>query len=329
MEKNVRVMEQDNGVRVDMCKEKIRSLVSIFYSTQKLRISTGNRIVASLRGQLGIETTEEATMGEDGQATDTPFVKQMLKEYQSITEYYVEQHKSIRKVLCEMQDELSIIRSEMDFKLVEQYTKLLSVEKDTEKIIKKEVESHPLYEAFFKDVKGCGPMMSAICISYFDPYKARHVASFWKYAGLDVVRVENENGEIVGEARGKKHTEFVEYADKNGEVKSKKSITYNPVLKSKLIGVLGGSFLKSKDSYYGDIYRDYKFRLQNNKKYEEYSKGHIHNMAMRYAVKMFVRDLWVAWREVEGLPITQPYEVEKLGNRPHRYNETHFKSANF
>ena len=40
-------------------------------------------------------------------------------------------------------------------------------------------------------------------------------------------------------------------------------------------------------------------------------------MATRYAVKMFLRDLWVAWRQLEGLPVSEPYEVAFLGRRPH------------
>jgi hypothetical protein len=38
-------------------------------------------------------------------------------------------------------------------------------------------------------------------------------------------------------------------------------------------------------------------------------KGHIDAMARRYAVKMFVSDLWAAWRRLEGLPITDPWII--------------------
>ena len=37
------------------------------------------------------------------------------------------------------------------------------------------------------------------------------------------------------------------------------------------------------------------------------SKMHRHNAAMRYMVKQFLADLWIAWRHLEGLPITQSY----------------------
>ena len=41
----------------------------------------------------------------------------------------------------------------------------------------------------------------------------------------------------------------------------------------------------------------------------------------------FLRDLWVTWRTVENLPVDEPYEVAKLGNAPHKYNEYQVKMA--
>jgi hypothetical protein len=43
-------------------------------------------------------------------------------------------------------------------------------------------------------------------------------------------------------------------------------------------------------------------------------KGHIDAMAKRKAVKMFLSHLWEKWRELEGLPVRQPYVIEKLGH---------------
>jgi len=42
--------------------------------------------------------------------------------------------------------------------------------------------SHPLYAQYLKHQRGVGPVL----ISGFDPHKARHARSFWKYSGLDV-----------------------------------------------------------------------------------------------------------------------------------------------
>jgi hypothetical protein len=47
------------------------------------------------------------------------------------------------------------------------------------------------------------------------------------------------------------------------------------------------------------------------------AKQHRHQMAIRYIVKIFLIDLHVAWRQMEGLPLSQPYHVAKLGMRDH------------
>ena len=188
------------------------------------------------------------------------------------------------------------------------YKRLLETEEGLTKVAEREVKAHPMWDAFFAGVKGCGPLMSAVCLAYFDPYKARHASSFWRYAGLDVQR-DPDKDKMRGV--GKWYTEERNYIDKDGKEQMKKSLTYNPFLKTKLVGVLGSAFLRAKDSYYGKVYYDYKNRLDNRD--EDFSPIVKHRMATRYAVKMFLRDMWVVWRELEGLEVTEPYEVAKAG----------------
>ena len=42
--------------------------------------------------------------------------------------------------------------------------------------------------------------------------------------------------------------------------------------------------------------------------------GHLDAMAVRKMIKLFLASLWLVWREAEGLPITQPYAIEKKGH---------------
>lgn len=244
------------------------------------------------------------------------------------------------------------IKSKLDYELIGTYIDLLDTEERTSKILSKEVEKHPMWDAFFKDIKGCGPLMAAVCIAYFDIDKARHVSSFWKYAGLDTIDVVKEDGTVVNEGRAAKHAKFVEveYVDKNNNIKTRHSIGYNPVLKSKLVGVLGGCLLKAglrtvkdedgnaildKDgnkqqtaaSVYVQCYLDYMHRLNNRADSKELTGPHKNAMANRYMIKMFIRDLWVTWREYEGYEVSKPYEVAKLGYKPHKYNEYHDRVA--
>lgn len=44
------------------------------------------------------------------------------------------------------------------------------------------------------------------------------------------------------------------------------------------------------------------------------SEGHIHNMALRKMIKLFLACLWLSWREGLGLPVTAPYAIAKLGH---------------
>ena len=50
-------------------------------------------------------------------------------------------------------------------------------------------------------------------------------------------------------------------------------------------------------------------------------------MAKRYMIKQFLRNLWVTWRSLEGLEINEPFEVAKLGQKPHKYNEYQYNMA--
>lgn len=82
---------------------------------------------------------------------------------------------------------------------------------------------------------------------------------------------------------------------------------------------------------YGKMYLDYKERLANEEnEVEEISKAgakpkaipwkeakiaHRDRAAKRYMVKMFLKDLYVAWRTIEGLPVRAPYPEEYLGKK--------------
>jgi len=53
---------------------------------------------------------------------------------------------------------------------------------------------------------------------------------------------------------------------------------------------------------------------QRNTHKSIYSDGHIHAMAIRKMIKIFLQHLWVVWREAEGLPVTNPYVEDMLGH---------------
>jgi len=135
-------------------------------------------------------------------------------------------------------------------------------------------------------------------------------------------------------ARSRKRQHLVrrKYIDKEGNEQERDSITYSPFLRSKLLGVIGTSFLRS-ESPWRKSYDDYKHRIESdpnrrrwsaalakeiteangNPSSELWRKGRIHSAALRYMVKMFVLELYKQWRPLEGLPVYPPYHEAKLG----------------
>lgn len=411
------VTSVDTGSQeADVLKQQIRCLIANVYDLQKLRISAGNRLVQSFYLQLGVAPS---TSPDDVDKEEKKMIDRLKAEYKRITDTVVENNKSIKsniKALRESDEEgkrLTLIRNDQDFKLVESYTYLLKAEEESTKSLDKYVKQHKLWDAFFADIKGCGTLMSAVCIAYLDPYVAKYPSSFFRYCGMDTVQDEDKDGnklylekvegvvtgvkvreaygyynsegqyfgkvqmtdnlsdegnilfkgedgglyeqrqltkvvdgqemliyeevesgkEYVGDVVVSQHgrkmgdTEMVEYVDAEGNRKLKRSITYNPFVKTKLMGVLTGCLIKAKDPVYSKIYYDYKARLDNSPRYEGYTPAHKNMMAQRYMIKQFLRNLHTEWRHLEGLPIYEPYEVEKLGNKPHHLNERQHKLA--
>jgi len=165
---------------------------------------------------------------------------------------------------------------------------LLRAEREIQEEMMIELNEEEIYTEWLKKVKGVGPVMAAWLVGWLDPEKADTVSAFWKYCGLHV-----EDGQAPRPRKGQK-------------------INWNPKLKAKLMGVLAPSFLRSK-SPYADFYYQYKERKLNL----GWKEGHAHFAALRYMVKQFLKDLWVTWREMLGLPVRPPYHVEKLGLHDH------------
>lgn len=286
-----------------------KALIRSLYDIQGQRVQTGNRICAEIKSRLGQDPGDsEKALAVESQI----YLAEARKEYDRITDAFV--LNQAHKYLKVDYEGYEIITDAAMLLFVESYVKQLEQEENMTKVIAKIVHQHPMWDAFLDGVKGCGPLMSAVILTEFDPHKAPRISNFWKYAGLDVA----DDGR--GRGRYKDHLIDQDYIDKDGNTQTKKGITFNPFLKTKLVGVLGSCLMKAgtnrstgEKQIYKKIYDDYKHRLENHIDHKEKTKGHRHSMAVRYMVKMFVQDLWLKWREVEDLPITAPYSEAKLG----------------
>jgi 3-hydroxymyristoyl/3-hydroxydecanoyl-(acyl carrier protein) dehydratase len=280
-------------------KSKIRNLVRGAYDLQELRIETGNRLVANFRNKLGIDPDEEA----EGDADE--LMEQLEEEYQRLTDGVAQ---ITRRHSFDFED-LAIIGSYVELRLVDRYKNLVDEERRTFNDIKSALSGIPIWDEFLEGVTGVGPAMGGCIISEMNPHKAPHPSSFWKYCGLAVI-----DGE--GQSRKKEHMTTVEYTNSNGEKDTRKSLGYNPFIKTKLMGVLSGSFLRS-GSEYREFYDDYKRRKRHDEDWEDASDGHIDMASKRYMIKQFLVDLHIKWRDLQSLPVSQPYHAKKLGKDRH------------
>ena len=278
----------------------IRTLVRGIYNIQKLRVQMGNRLVGNFKVKLGQAPSEpEGSLDKQDEA----FLARLRKDFLKITDGVLTL-PTRKKFKSE-----GVIDNYTELCLVSSYINLAEEEQNQFKYLGKVLSDFPIWIEFLKSVKGVGPAMAGVLLSEIDISKAKYPSSLFKLAGIDVA----EDGK--GRSRRKEHQVDVEYTDKDGKTAIKKGITFNPFLKTKLCGVLGGAFLKAgeKDNPYREAYYDYKNRLENHPNHSLKSKGHRHNMANRYIIKLFLIDLHMKWRELEGLPVSVPYHEAKLG----------------
>lgn len=235
--------------------------------------------------------------------------------------------------------------SEKDYATVE-YVKLATskIEKKLAKEILSIVRTEEVYKKFLINVRGCGPLMSAACLSEFDIHRAETVSKMWQFAGLNPSQVRGK--QIVKITKKTDMTQIIkEYENKKGEkcgiilsgelVRGDKKTPgfvapYNAWLRTKLCGVLGSGMIKAQHGEKGinyaiDFYYPYKERLSREESevmhlgkmtpWKDVSDGHRHNAAIRYMIKRFLVDLYVNWRTCEGLAVRDPYMEEYLGKR--------------
>jgi len=278
----------------------IKTLVRGVYDLQKLRIMMGNRIVGNFKVKQGQKP------GEKEDTLDTAG-KILLSQLRA-------SHKLIANAIIAAPPRLpfkgdELISSEIEYNLMDHYLELENQEIKQFRSLERGLREYPIYTEFLKGVCGIGPAMAGVILSEIDIHKAEYPSSIHAYAGLDVA----SDGQ--GRSRKKEHLVEVTYINKDGEEATRVGITFNPFLKTKLIGVLGSSFLKQSPDRceYRKVYDNYKHRLEHMDAHKEKSKGHRHNMAIRYMIKIFLIDLYKNWRALEGLPVAPSYAEAKLG----------------
>jgi len=180
--------------------------------------------------------------------------------------------------------EQGLITNYTELILVNQYFVMCSAEEREFSRLKKLLEMIPIYKNFLKKIRGMGPAMGGVIVSEIDIHLSEYPSSIHAYAGLDTtiigyyvdkkgeeqtVRGDEvakfyEDGDLdkvmtvngfevkyrsVGRSRKGPCLVKREYVSKDGKLNVRDSITFNPFLKTKLVGVLAGSFLKQSSTF--------------------------------------------------------------------------------
>lgn len=177
------------------------------------------------------------------------------------------------------------------------------------------VKHEPIYQAWLQHVRGIGPTLSASLITRIGSIdRFETVSSLWAYSGLDV-----RDGRARKRRRGEK-------------------ANWNADLGMLVAYKIPSQFIMATSSFGRKLYDQYKafYEATHEEKCPIWShpdakvneagtratlngkgcsrKGHIDNMAKRKVGKVFLACLWAAWRELEGLPVTEPYAMKLDGH---------------
>ncbi|MFH1394928.1 MAG: helix-turn-helix transcriptional regulator [Candidatus Omnitrophota bacterium] len=227
------------------------------------------------------------------------------------------------------------------------------IEKDLIKILKR----FKVY-SWLKEQKGVGTVADAWLIGEIDIFKANTVSKIWSFSGLNPglkqgmksilkKKYKPEDGEIIKELPKTKKGEarLCVLTDRmiRGDKMTKDFLCpFNKNLRTALVGVLADGFIKAKAPYALNYYYPYKHRLENSDQITKEIKNggqvvelpwkdtipfHRDRAAKRKMIKDFLKDLYVVWRESEGLSVRPPYAEEYLGKKHDGSEIVHWKKA--
>ena len=270
---------------------ELRLLYPLFEEAQRSRIAHGERIRAFLQGR------------SFGSEVDTGFdVDHALKE--------IAQGRS----------------SGVPEIFERAYSRAVDDENYLGSVLRAAVEEHPAW-SWLKSTKGVGHLLAARLLSRLDVTRARTPSAFWAYCGLGTIpgyayrcaKCGLETAYPVGyQSRGLHYSrtgtrecsgilepvansEAVRVAPRRGALGGRGSYDAHARKSCYLLGV---SFLRC-GSEYRTFYDSERERLAATRSGWTPKRSHL--AALRKMQKMFLRDLWLAWRRVENLPVVAPY----------------------
>lgn len=202
--------------------------------------------------------------------------------------------------------------------------------REVEKVMIGFGQQHPVWE-WMTSIKGLGAGSQAakVLAMIDDIDKFDSIAKLWRYCGYGLYEYYTEDGKVQAPKDGKKRigegedrrSVAHETTPKDGwqietvrdRAIAKWVLPYNKALKSALF-IVGDQFIKQQTPYYAELY--YAEKQRQRTLYPEpvkvngrtmYTDMHIHRRAMRKMIKEFLKNLWVEWRQAEGLPTSEAW----------------------
>jgi len=172
----------------------------------------------------------------------------------------------------------------LEFKIPEYLEKMIEELTQKEKEYDKEIKAllksgdYPIWE-WLSDIKGISHRLAGKLIAYIDIANTPKPSNLWQFCG---------------------------YGDPKDRRRKGYKIRHNPELKAFLFQT-GDSFIKQKNPY-KKVYDETKKKELKKVK----TKMHAHRRAMRKMIKAFLLDLYLEWRKIEKLPVSEPYSVAIL-----------------
>ena len=168
----------------------------------------------------------------------------------------------------------------------------------------------PVYQLFLKHIKGMGPVIASYLISSIDVNESIKPSQLIRYCGLGV-----SNGKADRPTKGEK-------------------LPYNKNLKVKLWQFMSMGRMSSggtPNNKYQQIWADYKHGIRTGRGWvpdkKDPTKGHlvradgeikpmgwIDATGRRKATSVFLEDLYIVWRTLEGLDVWPAYHAKQLGH---------------
>lgn len=176
---------------------------------------------------------------------------------------------------------------------------------------------------------GAGSQAAKVLALIDDIGRYDTIAKLWRYSGYGLYNYYEKDGKVQAPVKGKQSqgsgedrriVEVITEPKQDWDICTARDrgvpgfvLPFNKTLKATLFVVADG-FIKQQTPYYIDIYYAEKARqraLHPEKIVKNgttmFNDAHINNRGIRKMIKEFLKDLWLNWRQAEGLPITESY----------------------